>query len=89
VIAAGSGTGTLVPKPSSGAAEKPSVPTTIGRDTAGLLLLRGDLLLDTPEGPLHETRAAVCGCGRSQAQSLCDGACGVNDHRPPGTRNEA
>ena len=36
--------------------EEPTHPTTITRDPAGPLLVRGDLVLDTPEGPLAETR---------------------------------
>jgi uncharacterized Fe-S cluster protein YjdI len=69
--------------------ERPSAPTVVRRDPAGPLLLRGELLLETPEGPLQETRAALCGCGGSGEQPFCDGACGVNEHRSAGTRNEA
>jgi uncharacterized Fe-S cluster protein YjdI/CDGSH-type Zn-finger protein len=55
----------------------------------GPLLVRGDLVLDTPEGPLPETRAALCACGRTQNQPFCDGACGVNAGPSGGTRNQA
>jgi CDGSH-type Zn-finger protein len=48
--------------------------------------IRGDLVLDTPEGPLAETRAALCACGRTQNQPFCDGACGVNAGASGGTR---
>jgi uncharacterized Fe-S cluster protein YjdI len=82
-------TGALHYRLASGDAERPTAPTTVRRDPAGPLLLRGELLLDTSEGPLQETRAALCGCGGSEGKPFCDGACGVNEHRPPGTRNEA
>jgi uncharacterized Fe-S cluster protein YjdI len=82
-------TGALHYRLESGEAERPTLPTTVRRDPAGPLLLRGELLIDPSEGPLRETRAALCGCGGSKIQPFCDGACGVNDHRPPGTRNEA
>jgi len=82
-------TGALHYRATSGAAEVPTVPTTIHRDPAGPLLLRGELLVETAAGPLEETRAALCGCGSSENQPFCDGVCGVNDHRPPGTRDEA
>jgi uncharacterized Fe-S cluster protein YjdI len=82
-------TGALHYRLESAEPEPPTVPTTIRRDAAGPLLVRGKLLLDTPEGLLQETRAALCGCGGSKKQPFCDGACGVNEHRPPGTRNEA
>ena len=58
--------------------EEPSRPTIITPDPRGPLLVRGDLVLDTPEGPLAETRAALCACGRTRNQPFCDGACGVN-----------
>lgn len=82
-------TGALHYRLKSGEPEQPTAPTTVHRDPAGPLLLRGDIILDTPAGPRRETRVALCSCGRSEAQPLCDGACGVNDHHPPGTRNEA
>ena len=50
------------------APEEPTRPTIITRDPAGPLLVRGDLHLDTPEGPLAETRAALCACGHTQNQ---------------------
>jgi len=82
-------TGALHYALTSGEAERPPAPTTIHRDPAGPLLVRGELLVDTPDGPLQETRAALCGCGGSKGAPFCDGACGVNGQRPPGTRNEA
>ena len=71
------------------APEEPTRPTIITRDPAGPLLVRGDLHLDTPEGPLAETRAALCACGHTQNQPFCDGACGVNAGLSRGTRDPA
>jgi uncharacterized Fe-S cluster protein YjdI len=82
-------TGALHYELARGETERPTRPTTIRRDPGGPLLVRGNLLLDTAGGPLRETRAALCGCGGSKEEPYCDGACGVNDHRPPGTRDEA
>jgi len=48
--------------------EEPPHPTIITPDPRGPLLVRGDLVLDTPEGPLAETRAALCACGRTRNQ---------------------
>ena len=47
--------------------EAPTRPITITRDPRGPLLVRGDLVLDTPDGALRETRAGLCGCGRTAA----------------------
>ena len=71
------------------APEEPTCPTIITRDPAGPLLVRGELVLDTPEGPLVETRAALCACGSTQNQPFCDGACGVNAGASGGTRDQA
>ncbi|MFF0739883.1 (4Fe-4S)-binding protein [Streptomyces sp. NPDC004111] len=56
-------------------AERPSV---ISRNTAGQLLVRGELTVETSQGPHHETRVMLCGCGASGNQPYCDhtGACG-------------
>jgi CDGSH-type Zn-finger protein len=70
-------------------AEEPTHPTSITPDPRGPLLVRGDLVLDTPEGPLRETRTALCACGRTQNQPFCDGACGVNAGTSGGTRDQA
>jgi uncharacterized Fe-S cluster protein YjdI len=69
--------------------EEPTHPTVIAPVPGGPLLVRGELVLDTPEGPLPETRAALCACGRTQNQPFCDGACGVNAGPSGGTRDEA
>ena len=68
--------------------EEPPHPTIITPDPRGPLLVRGDLVLDTPEGPLAETRAALCACGRTRNQPFCDGACGVNGSASDGTRDQ-
>jgi uncharacterized Fe-S cluster protein YjdI/CDGSH-type Zn-finger protein len=69
--------------------EEPTHPTIITPDPRGPLLVRGDLVLDTPEGPLRETRAALCACGQTSTQPFCDGACGVNAGPSDGTRDQA
>jgi len=69
--------------------EEPTSPTTITTDPQGPLLVRGDLHLDTPDGVLTETRAALCACGRTQNRPFCDGACGVNAGASGGTRDQA
>ena len=73
----------------AGDPEEPARPTTIARDPAGPLLVRGDLHLDTPDGARDETRAALCGCGQTSTQLFCDGVCGVNQQHPGGTRDPA
>jgi hypothetical protein len=67
--------------------EEPTHPTVITVAPQGPLLVRGDLVLDTREGPLPETRAALCACGRTQNQPFCDGACAVNAGPSGGTRD--
>ena len=65
----------------------PTRPTTITVDPQGPLLVRGDLVLSIPEGAWHETRAALCRCGRTGTEPFRDGACGVNGRRPADTRD--
>ena len=74
-------TGALHYRMAADAPEEPTRPSTITRDPAGPLV-RGDLVLDTPDGVLAETRAALCACGRTQNRPFCDGACGVNAGHP-------
>lgn len=81
-------TGALHHRLLEGDPEEPAHPTTVTRDPAGPLLVHGDLVLDTPEGALRETRAALCRCGRTGNEPFCDGACGVARHRPTGTRDQ-
>ena len=82
-------TGALHYRLAADAPEEPTRPTIITRDPAGPLLVRGDLHLDTPDGVLDETRAALCGCGLTSTQPFCDGACDVNHQHPGGTRDPA
>lgn len=39
----------------------------------GPLLVRGELTINTPTGPITETRAALCRCGQSANKPFCDG----------------
>lgn len=39
----------------------------------GPLVIRGKLSIETPEGVLEETRAALCRCGQSGNKPFCDG----------------
>ncbi|MGY1496817.1 (4Fe-4S)-binding protein [Streptomyces sp. QTS52] len=61
-----------------GGTETPDRPTRITPTPVGQLVVRGELSLDTPQGPRAETRAVLCGCGHSQLRPYCDhsGACG-------------
>ncbi|MEV0638398.1 (4Fe-4S)-binding protein [Streptomyces sp. NPDC050619] len=61
-----------------GGRETPDRPTHITRTSAGQLIVRGELSLDTREGTQDETRAVLCGCGSSRLQPYCDhsGPCG-------------
>ncbi|MGW0336109.1 (4Fe-4S)-binding protein [Streptomyces sp. NPDC003011] len=61
-----------------GEAERPDRPTRISRTPLGQLVVRGELSLDTEDGPSTETRAVLCGCARSRLQPYCDhsGPCG-------------
>jgi uncharacterized Fe-S cluster protein YjdI len=51
------------------------VPTTMTLVEGGPVLVRGQLVIETPNGALHETRAALCRCGASTNVPFCDGAC--------------
>lgn len=56
-----------------GAAERPDAPTSITPSPDGPLIVRGDLVIETPSGSLRETRAALCRCGHSGNKPFCDG----------------
>lgn len=65
-----------------GSPEEPRHPTTITAVPGGPLVIRGHLVLRTPDGKhAHETRAALCRCGHSGNQPYCDGsnACLLDD----------
>lgn len=56
----------------SGEPEAPG-PTQITLVKNGPILAKGDLHLNTPTGPIQETRAALCRCGASENKPFCDG----------------
>jgi uncharacterized Fe-S cluster protein YjdI len=56
------------------AAEEPDRPTRIDAPADGPLFVRGDLRIETAEGELTETRAALCRCGASVNRPFCDGS---------------
>lgn len=58
-----------------GAVEQPDRPTSVRSVTDGPLWVRGELVIDTPDGELSEVRAALCRCGRTQSQPFCDHEC--------------
>lgn len=68
-------TGALQYRLADGSGEEPETPTHVSLRPDGALWIRGDLRLETPAGVRAETRAALCGCGRSAARPYCDGAC--------------
>ena len=55
--------------------EQPDVPTTVRAVENGPFLVRGDLRIDAGDGPVADTRAALCRCARSARQPFCDAAC--------------
>jgi len=58
-----------------GAPEQPERPTRIHPVKDGPLTVRGELVIDTPEGELTEVRAALCRCGLTGNQPYCDHEC--------------
>lgn len=63
---------------SADVAEQPSLPTTVEVRADGPVMLHGDFVLETPDGPIHETRAALCGCQKTSNTPFCDGTCGCS-----------
>jgi Iron-binding zinc finger CDGSH type len=63
---------------------QPDVPATIRAVAGGPFLVRGDLRIDTPGGPVTDTRAALCRCTRSARQPFCDAACEAPVSQLPG-----
>ncbi|WP_025272342.1 (4Fe-4S)-binding protein [Haloglycomyces albus] len=61
--------------------EEAEHPTNVERLPDGEIRLRGDLTINTDDGTVSDTRATMCGCGRSGRQPFCDlsGACGGHD----------
>jgi uncharacterized Fe-S cluster protein YjdI len=60
-----------------GAPERPARPTQVSFEDGGPMLVAGELQLELADGPLVETRAALCVCGRSGNRPFCDHACKV------------
>ena len=58
-----------------GPPETPERPTRVEAVPDGPLTLRGDLSIDSPAGELHDVRAALCRCGRTENMPFCDQAC--------------
>lgn len=56
-----------------GPAEQPE-PTTVDVRQNGPNFLRGDLTIETPQGEVRDTRAALCRCGQSKNKPFCDGS---------------
>lgn len=48
-------------------------PTTVALAKNGPLLVRGELTIKTPSGPVTDTRATLCRCGASGNKPFCDG----------------
>ena len=57
-----------------GERELPDGPARVRADEGGPLWMRGELRLETAEGELAETRAALCSCGQSETRPFCDGS---------------
>ena len=72
-------TGALHYRLQEGPEEEPDVPTSVRRLSSGPLLVRGDLLIRTPKGHLRDTRATLCGCGKTENAPFCDGLCDINE----------
>ncbi|MEU8674816.1 (4Fe-4S)-binding protein [Streptomyces sp. NPDC048560] len=52
--------------------EVPDAPTRVSLHSDGVLHLRGNLEVVTPQGPRHETRVMLCGCRRTGNAPYCD-----------------
>ncbi|QKV91785.1 (4Fe-4S)-binding protein [Streptomyces sp. NA02950] len=71
--------GALRYRMANGRTEQPDRPTALARRSSGQILVRGDLMIETPDGARKETRATLCGCGATGNDPYCDGAgpCGT------------
>lgn len=58
-----------------GQPEQATSPTVVEPILDGPLNLRGDLVIDTADGQLAETRASLCRCGLTGNQPFCDHEC--------------
>jgi uncharacterized Fe-S cluster protein YjdI/predicted GNAT family acetyltransferase/CDGSH-type Zn-finger protein len=57
-----------------GPAETPDAPTHLTAREDEPLWVRGDIEIETADGPIHETRAALCHCGKTDNTPFCDGS---------------
>ncbi len=48
-------------------------PTTVSLVPNGPISMRGELTINTPTGPVEDTRAVLCRCGASANKPFCDG----------------
>jgi len=56
-----------------GEPETATAPTRISAREHEPIWLRGDLRIDTSDGVIEETRAALCACGSTSNAPFCDG----------------
>jgi uncharacterized Fe-S cluster protein YjdI/CDGSH-type Zn-finger protein len=56
-----------------GPAEQPDAQVTIEPRSNGPLFVRGDIVVQTPDGEVRDSRAALCRCGNSGNKPFCDG----------------
>ena len=68
-------TGALHYRLTDGPEEPADRPTVVRTLATGAIEIRGELLLETTDGPMVERRAFLCGCGRSTNRPFCDGRC--------------
>ncbi|MER5629080.1 (4Fe-4S)-binding protein [Streptomyces nitrosporeus] len=60
--------------------EVPDVPAHVSLHEDGVLHVRGDLEVRTPDGPRRETRVMLCGCGKTGNTPFCDHSGPCADH---------
>ncbi|MDR1266116.1 MAG: (4Fe-4S)-binding protein [Propionibacteriaceae bacterium] len=53
-------------------AERADRPTTIDARSNRPLIVRGDLVITTDDGPIETPRAALCRCGKTGNSPFCD-----------------
>jgi uncharacterized Fe-S cluster protein YjdI/CDGSH-type Zn-finger protein len=68
-------TGALHYELTDGPDEQEHGPIRVEAVERGPLLLRGEMLLQTPAGELRDVRAALCRCGLTENEPFCDHAC--------------
>jgi CDGSH-type Zn-finger protein/uncharacterized Fe-S cluster protein YjdI len=70
-------------RPDGGPEEPTPARNMVTVQVDGPLHLRGELEIETPDGVVHDTRAALCRCGASAKKPFCDGS-----HREAGFRHD-